>query len=443
MFGKRKFLLAFLNNSELRLSSYEISAGAVLRSGHETLVFSSSAVKDSAILDAQAFQSEATAFIEKEKKFKNLPVLLVIPEEKIFIKGFELDLGDLEKKSKFREDFITAVPFPEEDLLVRERLVGRVLEFSAVHKKFLTDLQKPFLDLRTEILGLISVPHAIALNLNLADKSFLLAFYDNDFAMMLAENSCVIFSETHESKSREANEAMRAFDHFVQHLKVISIKTISIIIGEDDIEDALKTDLEYREYDVKEIKKVNILDMIAGYYNSHRNSQKDWNLLYVKKNAAAEFWNKSKKSFLVIFILLCLGGAGWWAYAEFPEFFGGSKLLPTEPVVEVPAPAAEEEPAPVPTPVIKADFPIQISNGTKLAGEAGRLKTVLLDKGFAVSGSGNYANQGQVLTTIFANPAVPDEVISELRLILEARYKEVMVNSSTTEKVIHIVIGQK
>ncbi len=452
--GKKKLLLAFLNNSDLRLAAYSISGEAVSRTDYESLTFKSSVVKDSTILDIQAFQSEIAAFFSQKKQLGEMSVLLIIPEEKVFLKGFEMDFGDLEKKESLKKDFISEIPFEESDLIFHERQVGRVLEFSAVHRRFAEDFQLPFLNQKMDILGMVTVPQLMALALKPKEKSFLFAFYDNDFALALAENSSIIFSETRQMKDGNLKEAMRAFDHFVQHLQAVDIRSVSIILGEDSIEDALKLELEQREYVIKEIHKVNVLDMIAGYFNAHKNESVDWNLIRTEGKSMGDFFGRYRKAimngFLILLTLLFVGGVGWWAYsilgsavppAPISEVTAEPEVPAVNQEVENPTPVAEE---PVPVPPKKSDFLIQIFNGTKLTGEAGRLKTILTERGFSVVGTGNNEDQAQVLTTIFVNSNVPDQIISDLRSVLEARYSDVLVSPSpVVSKDIHIVIGKR
>lgn len=414
-----------------------------MRREHETLAFKPPVIKDSTILDMPIFQSEIADFFAQKKKLANLPVLLILPEEKVFIKGFELDLGDLERKEFFRNEFINEIPFESSDLIIHERLVGRVLEFSALHRLFIEDFKSPFLNQKMPVLGAISVPQIMAMDLHPKEKSFLLAFYDNDFILALAENSSIIFSETHELKGGDIMEAMRAFDHFVQHLKAADIKSVSIILGEDKIEEALKAELERREYVIKEIKKINVLDMIADYYNSHKNELNEWNLIRVKESPAMNFWRRYKNPFLAMLILLFIGAAGWGVFGKLQPSAGGLDTIPAETITEESQlPPAEEVSAVVPAK--KSDFPVQILNGTKLAGEAGNLRTVLIERGFIVSKIGNNKDQDQVVTTIFTGSDVPDEIVGDLRLILENRYQEILVSSSPVmTKDIQVVIGRK
>lgn len=465
IFGGKKFLLAFLNNSELRLASFDASSSPASRKTYDTLPFKQFVVKDSAILDPQSFQSEISAFFSQKKEISSLPVLLVIPEEKIFLKGYELGFGDLEKKDSFRKEFIEEVPFDESELIVHERMIGKVLEYSAVHKRFADDFQAPFLNQKMPILGMVTVPQVMALDLNPSEKSFLLAFYDNDFVLALAENTSILFSETRPMKDGNVKEAMRSFDHFVQHARAIDIKSISIILGEDAVEDALKIELEQREYVIKEIKKIGILDMIADYYSSHKEGSADWNLIRTEKKSLfglfelPEMPADSKKliqNILMIAVtLLFMGGVGLWTYRilvpAVPAPIPSADEISTEPVSVEPinsesqTPIIEDEVNSEPISVAeKADFTIQIFNGTTLTGEAGRLKTVLVDRGFAVSTTGNNEDQTQVVTTIFASSNVPELVMTDLRTVLESRYAEVLVSPSPVMgKDIHIIIGKK
>ncbi len=465
-FNKKKFLLAFLNNAELRLASYEVSGSSVSRRDYETLQFKSSVVKDSTILDIQNFQSELASFFSQKKELGKLPVLLIIPEEKVFLKGYELNFGDLEKKEQLKREFISEIPYEEKDLVFHERLIGKVLEFSAVHRRFLEDFQLPFLNQKMPVLGVVTIPQIMALDLHPTEKSFLLAFYDNDFALALAENSSIIFSETRQLKDGNIREAMRAFDHFVQHLEAVDIKSISIILGEEAIEDAIKIELEQREYLIKLIKKISILDMIAGYYDSHKEESVEWNLIRPDAKPMfgflkfSGFSSDSKKlllnASLVLLTFAFMGGVGWWTYGMLKPDVAGQLTQPVEvPAVEPPVSETnpesgqaviKEEPAVVveAAPAKKSDFPIQIFNGTKLAGEAGRLKAVLVERGFAVSGTGNNEDQNQVVTTIFVNSNAPDSVVGDLRTVLESRYSNVLVSPSPVMgKDIHIVIGAK
>lgn len=465
IFGGKKFLLAFLNNSELRLASFDASSSPVSRKTYDTLPFKQSVIKDSVILDPQSFQSEVSAFFSQKKEISSLPVLLVIPEEKIFLKGYELGFGDLEKKDSFRKEFIEEIPFEESELIVHERMVGRVIEYSAIHKRFADDFQAPFLNQKMPILGMVTVPQVMALDLNPSEKSFLLAFYDNDFVLALAENTSILFSETRPMKDGDVNEAMRSFDHFVQHAQAIDVKSISIILGEEAVEDALKLELEQREYLIKEIKKISILDMIADYFSSHKEASADWNLIRVDKESLfgsfkfpgmPEDSKKLMQNILMIVVaLLFMGGVGLWTYRMLVP--AASTPIPTadeisdEPVSTEPVnsesqiPIIEDEVDSEPISVAeKSDFNIQIFNGTTLAGEAGRLKTVLVDRGFTVSTTGNNEDQTQVVTTIFASSNVPELIMTDLRTVLESRYAEVLVSPSPVMgKDIHIIIGRK
>ena len=206
--------------------------------------------------------------------------------------------------------------------------------------------------------------------------------------------------------------------------------------------------------------------MIAGYYDSHKEESVEWNLIRPDAKPMfgflkfSGFSSDSKKlllnASLVLLTFAFMGGVGWWTYGMLKPDVAGQLTQPVEvPAVEPPVSETnpesgqaviKEEPAVVveAAPAKKSDFPIQIFNGTKLAGEAGRLKAVLVERGFAVSGTGNNEDQNQVVTTIFVNSNAPDSVVGDLRTVLESRYSNVLVSPSPVMgKDIHIVIGAK
>lgn len=451
-FGKEKFLIAFLNDSSLKFSAYESGAEGVRRVEAERIEFSDIIVRDSTIVDAGGFVKQVSEFLASRPDWMKLKVILAIPEEKIFIKGFELELGDLERKEEIKSGFLNEIPFLEGELLVRERLVGRVMELSAIHRKFADDFQKPFLGSGLEIAGMISVPQAIALEFRPKEKHLLLAFYDNDFALALAENASVLFSETERMKKAGLKEALAGFRNFVQQLKVEDLKTISLIVGENDVEEEIRAELEKKGYEVREVRKINILDFLADYYSRNADNKKEWDLLFKKDKPMARLLKRGRHLILYFALLLILAGmiAGGWAFYQrnpyLKMFFG---RLPETDVSEPPETVAMPEPEPEmeeqPAPAVSKDqFSISIFNGTTVAGEAGRLRTALQGVGFTVSEIGNHEDQAQTLTTIFAGSNVPENLISELRSILETTYSQVVVSPSpVVGEDIHIVIGRK
>ena len=132
-------------------------------------------------------------------------------------------------------------------------------------------------------------------------------------------------------------------------------------------------------------------------------------------------------------------GSGILAYNKFIP----SRILQDEPLKEVPVleSSAKETPKPI---VKKEDYPISIFNGTMVAGEAGRLKISLVREGYLVLKVGDYEDKQQIVTTIFVNADVPEEIISNLRTILQNSYQEVLISPSSIKNgAVDIVIGKK
>jgi hypothetical protein len=454
-----KIVLVFLNNSSLRVAEYTCTRQGAIQTNLEELFFPESVVKDSGILNSEEFAKSVSDFLAAKPKWKKLETLLVIPEEKVFLKSFELELGDLERKNEFRDIFISEIPFLKDDLIVQEHLAGKILELSAVHKEFAKNFQRPFIENGIRIKGMISIPQAMALDLQPKEKTFLLAFYDNDVALILAQNARVIFSETERISDQKVQAVVDVFENFVTHLKSEGIKSISLILGEEAIEEELRASLEQRGYKVNEIRKIKILDFIGEYYRQNKDKSKEWDLLFLQPLGVRPMLKKMRNYFVgvgIVIFLVALGVAVWRLYPLYQpvEEIKGVEELPivtptTMPEVALPTEATTtlETPTPATAPKIevkKADYPIKIFNGTFVAGEAGRLRTVLQNNGFTVISTGNNENQNQTLTTIFIGSNTPEQITSELRLLLEKTYQSVVVSASpVVVGDIHIVIGRK
>lgn len=81
--------------------------------------------------------------------------------------------------------------------------------------------------------------------------------------------------------------------------------------------------------------------------------------------------------------------------------------------------------APTPTKV-KADlskYEIEILNGTGIAGEAGRQKEVLEEKGFVISSIGNADNSNYTQTIIRTKKEVGEDFLDELKSVLGLSFK--------------------
>ena len=455
-FSQSKFLYVFLNNSKLHLAVYSRGNLSPKLGNSEILDFEESVVKDSAVVDSQAFQLKVIEFLNSKKEWEKIPIIFVIPEEKVFLKGFELELGDLEKKDKFRKEFINEIPFLEEELIVKERLNGKVLEFAAVSKVFVSDLKKPFLDAKRRILGMISIPQAIVGELGIKERVQLITFYDNDMVMAVAENSSILFSETERLIQKDAGKQMfSAFKHFSQHPHGKDLKKVILVLDPDLPETVLKEKLEAEGYEVIVPEKSATLDLLSKFYDKSGKEIKKLDFLS-GLDEKINFFSKYKKYILYTSIVLgfaVLIGGGILAYNKFIS----PRILQDEPVLKEQESAMikEEPPKEVPVPessakeilkpiVKKEDYPISIFNGTMVAGEAGRLKTSLVKEGYLVLKVGNYENKQQIVTTIFVNADVPEEIISDLRTILLNYYQEVLTSPSPVKNgAVDIVIGKK
>ncbi len=455
-FSKKTTLLAFLNNGNLKLAQYNLGARGVSSIGSDTLTFADGVVKDSSVANSEGFLKEVSDFFNARPELKKSSVIFVIPEEKTFIKGFSLELGDLERKEEFRATFLSEVPFLEEELIVKERLDGRMLEFTAVSKKYLEDLQYPFANLGLKIEGVISVSQALARHASPGERSTVLTFYDNDFVLALVQNSSVLFSETERMTGKDTSKQfVSALKHFSKHPDAKNVKTAVLILDPELPEGVMKERLEEVGFKVTSVEKISLLDLLVEYYNSRPKSK--WDLLFTKKKGLKGMLKGDGKylryagiGFLILVIV------GVWAFLFFKYLFPREPepviIAPT--VVEVEVEVATTTPEATSTPELpaeeplgplnKANFPIQIFNGTFVSGEASRLGSILQEAGFTVAKVDNYENQTQAKTTLFVSEGTRDDLVNELRAILEIYYQEVVISITPVEtEDIHIVIGAK
>ena len=117
-------------------------------------------------------------------------------------------------------------------------------------------------------------------------------------------------------------------------------------------------------------------------------------------------------------------------------------------VTESPTPVATATPTATPTasPSAKVDvskFDVAIYNGSGIAGEAGKVKTLLEDAGFSVTSTGNAATYDYTKTIIKAKSTVDATVLKMVKDALSKSYvvgdNQTLSSSSTTD--IQIVVG--
>lgn len=117
-------------------------------------------------------------------------------------------------------------------------------------------------------------------------------------------------------------------------------------------------------------------------------------------------------------------------------------------VTESPTPVATATPTATPTasPSAKVDvskFDVAIYNGSGIAGEASKVKTLLEDAGFSVTSTGNASTYDYTKTIIKAKNTVDEAVLKTLKDALSKSYvvgdNQTLSTSSTTD--IQVVVG--
>lgn len=126
------------------------------------------------------------------------------------------------------------------------------------------------------------------------------------------------------------------------------------------------------------------------------------------------------------------------------------KEVNTISVDKTPTPTATVESSPTPTPTAKAEvsvdvskFDVAILNGSGIAGEAGKAKTLLTDAKFNVTSTGNASTYDYTKTIIKAKSTVDASVIAKLKETLSKNYvvgdNQTLASSSTVD--IQVIVG--
>jgi|SRR3989344_2681149 len=112
---------------------------------------------------------------------------------------------------------------------------------------------------------------------------------------------------------------------------------------------------------------------------------------------------------------------------------------PAAPMVTIiqeylPTPTSAEEPVDI------SSFSITVLNGSGIAGEAGRAKSLLEAGGFTVINTGNSDRYDYTNTVIQAKQDVPDEVLRKLRSVLETEYELSDIQKLPDNEDAHIIV---
>lgn len=102
-----------------------------------------------------------------------------------------------------------------------------------------------------------------------------------------------------------------------------------------------------------------------------------------------------------------------------------------------------EEPTPTEEPVDRAEYEIEVLNGSTVSGEAGRLQEALEEEGFTVDSVANADNTDYTTTIIQAKATVSEAFIDDLASVLEETYVlgSTEVLDATDEHDVVIIIG--
>ena len=144
---------------------------------------------------------------------------------------------------------------------------------------------------------------------------------------------------------------------------------------------------------------------------------------------------------LVTIIVAVLTGSILFAVSRksttMPSFF--TRPTPT------PTPAPTPTPTPTPAVVDKTSFKIKVLNGSGTPGAAGKMKTLLEDKGYEVSSTGNTEDYTYTSTEIHGKSTMTD-AIANLKADLKSSYTIGTVAAdldASASSDVHVIVGKE
>jgi len=137
-------------------------------------------------------------------------------------------------------------------------------------------------------------------------------------------------------------------------------------------------------------------------------------------------------------IIVVIVSAGGYLY------YKSSQEKLTTPPNETAITTVTQKPSPSPTPeeVAVDEYPIEILNGSGIAGEAGRAQTLLEDSDYIIDSIGNAEKYDYDQTVIQAGADVPKSWIDALKTVLEEKYDvKARVEEIDDAEAVVVIIG--
>lgn len=157
--------------------------------------------------------------------------------------------------------------------------------------------------------------------------------------------------------------------------------------------------------------------------------------------------NKSKpgKGLLIIVIILvaitvALLGLVGKKLLSGPDDSGPKTVVPTQSPVASPTVATTPTPMPTPEITAKNKVKIQVLNGSGVAGQAGKIATLLEQNDFVNPAAANAETSDQVGTVITYSPKVDVEIVNSIATLLKDTFDSVTIKPDSTLTTYDIVV---
>ncbi len=453
LWSQEKISIAYLSGGKLTIAFFKNKNGQAVLTQLYEVQFSESEAADYKVGDPHLFSKKLTAFLD-EKRLDLGNLIIVLPDEAVFIKGF--DLGQEIPLAQLKQQFVGEIPYSISELALKTIIDDGLAQLIAVEKNTIANLRVAFAAEMANVQLILPLPRIVSLSLPQEDVAIVFLIVGLRLTALLLKKKTVIFSATRKLED-ETN---------LEHQMTSLIEELTALVDGQDKPTVvfLNIDAKYQPivrnlgFEVKELDSdFSVWQLVANLWFRHKAEIIGEDLTletdqYSIPNPALPKWFGVMVKIVVLGVII---GGGLWGLKEF--VFPQAKILFTKekahreqatdtarlPILPTASPSAT--PAPPVVSRRRSDFRIEVLNGNGIGGDAARFKQVLESEDFVVESIGNADSGDYKFSEINAKSSVPADIISAIDKLLNQSYTQVKISTlSADAKVdVRVILGEK
>lgn len=199
LFFPKQITIAFLINNRLILSFFKKTANKAKLTKTLEIQYSLGEVNNGRITDLDAVKKKINDLLIGQKQ--NLArVLILLPEQVVFFKGFKIE-PDFNPTAA-QEQFLSEIPYPRQDLLLKSMTENSNLQLMAVEKNLVTNLKAALLGAKVKVEAIVPLPGVISILFPQDTPSILITSLDGELVLVHLLGQTVFFSETQKIQAK-------------------------------------------------------------------------------------------------------------------------------------------------------------------------------------------------------------------------------------------------